>query len=76
MANIKNVSKNTYVWGHVGVIIYHALTAITILASQYVKKILGFSSRNVVITLSVILLIVTLLSIWPISKNYDKIIIE
>ena len=76
MANIKNVSKNTYVWGHVGVIIYHALTAIVLILSQYVKKILGFSSRNVVITLSVILLIVTLLSIWPISKNYDKIIIE
>jgi len=76
MTNIKNVSKNSYVWGHVGVIIYHALTAIGLILSQYVKKILGFSSRNVVITLSVILLIVTLLSIWPISKNYDKIIIE
>ena len=76
MTNVKNISKESYVWGHVGVIIYHALTAITLIISQYVKNILGFSSRSVVIFLAVLLLIVTLLSIWPISKDYDRIVIE
>ena len=76
MSNVKNVSKKSYVWGHVGVIIYHALTAIVLIVSQYVKKIIGISSRSVVIFVAALLLILTLLSIWPISKNYDKIIIE
>ena len=76
MTNEKKISKDSYVYGHVGVIIYHALTAIIIIMAQYMKKIVGFNSRNVVIVLAVTLLIVTLLSIWPISKDYDRIIIE
>ena len=76
MSNVKNISKDSYVWGHAGVIIYHSLTAIILIISQYVKKILGFSSRSVVITLAIILLIVSLFAIWPISKDYDRIIIE
>lgn len=72
----KVISKDTYVWSHVGVIIYHALTAIVLIASQYTKKLFSFSSRNVVIVVSLIFLIVTLLSLWPIFKTYDRIIIE
>ena len=76
MTNEKKVSKDSYVWGHVGVIIYHSLTAIILLVSQYMKTTFGFKSRNVVIVLALVLLIVTLLSIWPISKDYDRIVIE
>lgn len=76
MTNEKKVSKDSYVWGHVGVIIYHSLTAIVLLMTQYMKTTFGFKSRNVVIVLAVVLLIVALLSIWPISKDYDRIVIE
>jgi uncharacterized membrane protein len=72
----KKVSKDSYVWGHIGVIIYHSLTAIILIMTQYMKKTLGFNSRNVVIVVSIILLIVTLLSLWPILKDYDRIVIE
>lgn len=76
MTNEKKVSKDSYVWGHVGVIIYHSLTAIILIMTQYMKKTLGFNSRNVVIVVSIILLVVTLLSLWPILKDYDRIVIE
>ena len=76
MTNEKKVSKDSYVWGHVGVIIYHSLTAIVLLMTQYMKTTFGFKSRNVVIIVALVLLIVTLLSIWPISKDYDRIVIE
>lgn len=72
----KVISKDKFVWSHVGVIIYHALTAIVLIATQYTKNLFKFSSRNVVIVVSMILLIVTLLSLWPILKSYDRIIIE
>jgi len=76
MTNEKTISKDSYVWGHVGVIIYHSLTAIVLIMTQYMKKTFGYNSRNVVIIVSVVLLIVSLLSIWPIMKDYDKITIE
>ena len=76
MINEKKVSKHSYVWGHVGVIIYHSLTALLLIATQYMEKTFGYNSRNVVIVVSVILLIVTLLSLTPILKDYDRIVIE
>ena len=76
MTNEKEISKKSYVWGHVGVIIYHSLTAIVLIMSQYMRKTFGYNSRNVVIILSIILLIVSLLSLWPILKDYNKIVIE
>jgi len=76
MTKEKKVSKDSYVWGHVGVIIYHSLTALVLIMTQYMKKTFGFNSRNVVIVVSIILLIVTLLSLWPILKDYDRIVIE
>jgi len=76
MTKEKKVSKDSYVWGHVGVIIYHSLTALVLIMTQYMKKTFGFNSRNVVIAVSIILLIVTLLSLWPILKDYDRIVIE
>lgn len=76
MTNEKKVSKDSYVWGHVGVIIYHSLTALVLISTQYMEKTFGYNSRNVVIVVSVILLIVTLLSLTPILKDYDRIVIE
>ena len=76
MSNEKEISKKSYVWSHVGVIIYHSLTAIVLIMSQYMRKTFGYNSRNVVIILSIILLNVSLLSLWPILKDYNKIVIE
>ena len=69
----KKVSKKSYVWGHIGVIIYHSLTAIILIASQYSYKVFGIVSKNVVLIVAGILLITSLLAIWPIVKDYHKI---
>ena len=71
MANL-NLSKTTYIWSHIGVIIYHILTAILLILSPYY-----FRNKKIwVIVLSSILLIVSILSFVPILKEYNKIIIE
>ena len=69
---VKHVSKASYVGGHAGVIAYHAILAISLIVSQYVKRIFFLKPRTFVIASGVILLIVALLSIWPIAK-YDEL---
>ena len=72
----KDIKKETYVWAHVGVIFYHSLTAILLILSQYGYNLFSATSRTTVLVLASLLLIVSLLAIWPIAKDYDKIVIE
>lgn len=71
----KTISKNAYVWGHVAVIVYHILTAIILILTEYVST-LKKHQKTIVVTLASILLIVSVLSIWPIAKNYNVITIN
>lgn len=70
----KTIKKDTYIWGHVGVIIYHVITAVILIMSQYLKFFTN--PKIVVVTLAVILLIISLLSIIPIAKKYGTITIQ
>jgi hypothetical protein len=72
----KEIKKETYVWAHVGVIVYHSLTAGLLILSQYGYTPFSTSPRTTVLVLASILLFVSLLSFWPIVKDYDKIVIE
>ena len=76
MAGIKTVDKDTYRWAHIGVIIYHSITAMILLICQYYPRMLHFRPKTIVIVLASILLVVSLLAIVPIAKTYDKLIIE
>lgn len=76
MGEEKKISEKSYKWAHYGVIIYHTLTAILLLASQYYTKILNLSSRTIVLILASLLFVISLLAIVPIAKDYEKIIIE
>ena len=76
MTDVKEIEKKTYVWAHVGVIIYHSLVGILLIMSRYSDMLLGFNSRDVVFVLGIILLVTALLSLWPILKDYDRIEIE
>lgn len=76
MSEEKKISEKSYKWAHYGVIIYHTLTAFILIASQYTKKIFNLSPRTVVIILASLLLIISLLAIVPIVKDYNKIVIE
>ena len=74
--DVKKVKKSTYVWAHVGVIIFHVLIGALLVASRYYKKLLGLQSKNIVPVLGLILIVVSLLGLFPILKNHDKIEIE
>ncbi len=73
----KDIKKSTYVWAHVGVIIYHCFLAILLIFSQFYYRLFRISSRALVLILSTILLITSLLASIPILKqDEDKIVIE
>lgn len=76
MSEEKKISEKSYKWAHYGVIIYHTLTAFILIASQYTSRIFSLSPRTVVIILASLLLIISLLAIVPIAKDYNKIVIE
>ena len=76
MTTTKNVSNSTYVGAHAGAIAYHALTAILLIFSQFTKTVFSIPSRKIVIYLASLLLIISLLAIWPIAMNYDEIVIK
>ena len=73
----KEIKKDSYVWGHVGVIIYHVVLASLLIISQFYYKLFGISSRILVLILAFILLITSLLALIPILKiDEDKIVIQ
>ena len=73
---VKEVKKSTYVWAHVGVIIFHVLIGTLLVASRYSDNLLGVQSKNLVFALGLVLIVVSLLGLSPILKNHDKIEIE
>ena len=75
MAEEKNLKKTTFFWAHIGVIVYHFITAVLLLLSQFFFG--DTSGKITVVVLAVILLVVSLGSTYPIVKDYNKkIIIE
>ena len=74
----KNVDKDAYVWAHVGTIIFHVILGLIIVT--YALKLKGSKELNhirlVLLIVGGLLVVVSLLGLWPILKDYDKIIIE
>ena len=76
MAEDKEITKRTYVWAHVGTIMFHVLIG-ALLIALYFKDSLGAASRKtMVLILGVILVVISLLALIPILQNYNKIIIS
>ena len=71
MTTTKNVSKDRYVWGHFGVIVFHTIIAILLIFNQSI-----FRERNNLREwfkwIGIVLIIVSLLSLWPIFMYYNK----
>ena len=76
MADVKEIDKKTYVWSHVGVILFHSIIATILILSRYYEKLFNTNSRDVVLVIGFLLLIISLLSLWPVLKDYDRIEIE
>lgn len=72
----KEISKQSYVWGHIGTIFFHVVVA-SLLITLYFRESIGSASRKtMVLILGSVLLLVSLLALAPILKDYDKIVIE
>ena len=72
----KEISKDMYVWAHVGTIMFHVLIG-ALLIAMYFKETLGAVSRKtMVLILGSILVVVSLLGLIPILTDYGKITIE
>ena len=72
----KEVDKSTYIWSHIAVIVFHSLIGILLISSYYANSIFGLQTTKLLLYVGWFLLIVSLLSLVPILKSYDKIIIE
>lgn len=66
----KRISRDGYVWGHVGVILFHIAIGIVMVLSKFRNL------KMVVFYLGIVLIIVSILSIIPIAKKYDNITIN
>ena len=76
MTDVKEIDKKTYVWAHVGVIIFHSIAALLLIASKYYNSILGTNPRTLAFIIGIVLLITALLGLIPVLRDYDRIEIE
>ena len=68
----KDVSKATFVWSHVAVILFHVLLGILILYSMNAKKkVLGFKPDVMIRMVAWLLIVVSLLGLVPILVNTE-----
>ena len=72
----KEVDKSTYIWSHIAVIVFHSLIGIILISSYYNTTIKGIQTTKILLYVGWFLLILSLLSLVPILKNHDKIVIE
>ena len=62
------ISKTTFKWAHFGVIMYHLLTALSILILVWKNKGTSFT---IVKSLCLLMIIISLLGLIPIFKKYE-----
>ena len=79
MTTTKNVSRDGYAWGHFGVILFHTIIATFLIFNdnRAFKNFFKFlnnekSLRRTFFWIGIILLIFSLLSLWPIFMHYNK----
>ena len=73
----KHISTKSYLWGHVAVITFESIFYVLILYYAYkIYRAIKSNFAKYIMILTGILLVVTLLSLVPILKKYDEIIIN
>ena len=74
--DVKNLSKSTYIWSHIAVIIFHTLLGALLISTFYYNKLGNIDSKIIVLIIGIILVLMSLGSLAPILMNYNKIVIE
>ena len=69
----KKIAKKTYVWAHIGTILFHTLIGILLVVLYYKDHLGKVTRQTMVLILGVILITVSLMGLVPILKDYNKI---
>ena len=72
----KKISRSSYVWSHVAVIIFHILLAILLILTYFYDKLGKVESKTVVFVIGIVLLLMSLGSFVPILMDNKKIEID
>lgn len=70
MTTVKNISKESYAWGHFGTILFHLLIALLLIFNNRIFK--DKIVRKVFVYIGVILAIFSLLALIPTFMHYNK----
>lgn len=66
---VKEVDRSAYVWGHVSVIIFHVILGVLLITSRYSDNIFRFKSKDVVFVIGILLVVISLLGLWPVLMD-------
>ncbi len=72
----KKISKSTYVWSHIGVIIFHTILAALLITTYFYDKLGTLDSKIIVLIIGIVLLLMSLGSLAPILMDNKRIEIE
>ena len=74
----KNINKNSYIWSHIAVIIFHILygSIIAYIGFKYIVSKDLKTIRQILIIMGLFLVLISSLSLVPILQKYDKIVIS
>ena len=74
----KNINKNSYIWSHIAVIIFHIIygSVIAYIGFKYIVSKDLQKIRQILIVMGLFLVLISSLSLVPILKKYDKIVIN
>lgn len=74
MGEKKEISMEAYQWGHFGTILFHLIIGSLIVYYNYTEK--SKLGRKVTLWAAIVLIIVSLLALIPVFKDYDEIVIS
>tara|TARA_Y100001972_G_C7616389_1_gene309109 strand:- start:254 stop:487 length:234 start_codon:yes stop_codon:yes gene_type:complete len=72
----KKISKSTYVWSHIAIILFHTILGLLLISTYFYPKIANVDSKIIVLIVGILLTILSLGSLAPILMDNKKIIIE
>lgn len=75
-SDTKTISRSTYVWSHIAVILFHTILGILLIITYFYDTIGKLNSKVLVFAIGIILVLMSLGSLAPILMDNKKIEID
>tara|TARA_Y100000114_G_C11596136_1_gene248109 strand:- start:61 stop:300 length:240 start_codon:yes stop_codon:yes gene_type:complete len=72
----KRISKSTYIWSHIAVILFHTILGVLLVLTYFYDKLGKVESKVIIFAIGILLIIVSLGSLAPILMDYKRIEID